>query len=252
MYIMPLIILIIGIIIIAIVEMTGNALIMRYQNQLAYDTQDAISKIEYDVSNSHAFLAQNNITLQTPQGVDDGSTSFQNTSNQYGNALILDTYATTLSSQNPNRSLAYLNYPNNCSSPNVVNNKPLPINVVYYVKDNALWRRTIMPQNYTSTTCSTPWQKPSCYPGIDKGTFCAADDSKLIDGLSASGFTIDYYSSPTDTVGNSGATNPNNSVEARSQLLSSFNTIKLSINISKNAAGQLVKYQSTDRLTLGN
>ena len=192
----PIVILVIGIFISAIVSMTGSVLSSRGANALAYSINDAMTRIDQDVKASGGFLA-NSFTPVAGQGYNDTSsdtTYFQNASVAKGNMLILNSYASDQNPLNPTRNLINLtSQPFGCSSPNVSQNQKLMTNIVYYVKNNTLWRRVLMPlnwNNYPGTVCATPWQKPTCLAG-NSALFCAANDQELVDGVTA--FTPTYW-----------------------------------------------------------
>ena len=76
----PIVILVIGVFVSAIVNMTGEVLSVRGANALTYNVQNALNTIDADVKASGGYLATNNITLSTGQGYDGGTSIFQNAS----------------------------------------------------------------------------------------------------------------------------------------------------------------------------
>ena len=191
--------------------MTGDIIASRGANSLAYSVQDALNRIEQDVKHSGAFLATNNI-ITTPQGYDNAVAPFDNanTGTTIGPMLILNTYTTTSNPLSSTLNIVYTKAPNTCSSGLKNQNPPVMMNVIYFIKNNALWRRTLAKTGYNDTTnitCDVPWQQPSCYPGIS-GAICKTQDIKLVDGVSPSGgLTIDYYPTPSSDTANTIANN---------------------------------------------
>jgi type II secretory pathway pseudopilin PulG len=194
----PIVILVIGIFVSAIITMTGDVLAVRGKNALAFNIQDALNRIDQDVKSSGGYLATNNITLTSPQGYDDNTAVFKNADATNGTMLILNTYATTANPLSSTRNFVYTTSPNACNSALVSQNQKVAMNVVYFIKNNALWRRVIAPSNYATVGCSVPWQQPTCTPGY-VASFCKTQDMKLVDGVSVSGFALNYYTSAAAT-----------------------------------------------------
>jgi hypothetical protein len=183
----PVLVLTIGIFIFAIITMTGDVIVSRASNKLAYDIQYALNQIESDMKIGTGFL-ETSILPNTPQGLNDDTTQFQKNSS----TLIINSYATNDNPLLSSRSLVYTNNPNSCNSGLANQNPPLMFNIVYFVKNNVLWRRTTMPSNYLTVGCTTPWQQPSCSLGW-VSSFCKTNDEKLIEGLDpSSGLQITY------------------------------------------------------------
>lgn len=263
----PIVILTIGAFITVIVNMTGEVLATRSANVLAYDIQDALARIEEDVKLSTTFLAQTNISpLTSPQGIGNDSTPFQNVDTTNGDALVLNTLATTGNPLLNTSSLIYLiNKPNACSSTLLTQNNPMATNIVYFVKtDNgvsSLWRRMISTADYTTAGCSAPWQQPSCNPTYmttnpGSSTFCKTQDIKLVDYVNPSDFSIEYFSTPDATLANTVASDtactPIDSapcVAARNAALETTTTVSASINVSKKVGGRDITQSGTIRAT---
>ena len=239
----PIVILVIGVFVSAIVSMTGDVLAVRAANALTYNVQNALNTIDADVKASGGYLATNNITLTTGQGYDNATSVFKNADATNGTMLILNSYATTANPLSSTRNFVYLtNQPSACSSALISQNSKLMTNIVYFVKNNALWRRVIMPSTYnagTGTNCATPWQKPTCAIGYDPATltFCKANDIKMVDGISASGFIINYYAAGS-TSANTTANASGQTDAARQAAMQTTNTIGVTINAAKTIAGR--------------
>jgi Tfp pilus assembly protein PilE len=136
----PIVILAIGAFVTVIVSMVGEVLVSRSSNNLAYNVQDALNRIEQDVKLSSGYLAQNSITLDAAndQGYDDDAANFTNVGLASGSALILNAFATTGNPLSTTSSLVYLTgQPNACASSQISDNTPMTYNIVYYIRDNA-------------------------------------------------------------------------------------------------------------------
>jgi len=236
----PIVILVIGVFVSAIVSMTGDVLAVRGTNAMTYNVQNALNTIDADVKASGGYLATNNITLTTGQGYDNATSVFKNADATNGTMLILNSYATTANPLSSTRNFVYLtNQPSACSSASISQNSKLMTNIVYFVKNNALWRRVIMPSTYNAGTginCATPWQKPTCAIGYS-AAFCQANDIKMVDGISASGFIINYYAAGS-TSANTTANASGQTDAARQAAMQTTNTIGVTINAAKTIAGR--------------
>jgi type II secretory pathway pseudopilin PulG len=245
----PIVILVIGIFISAIISMTGAVLVTRGANALSFSINDALTRIDQDVKASAGFLATNNITLTTAQGLNDDTTPFVNASSSSPTdaKLILNAYATDQNPLTPTRNTidAYMS-PFACNSPNVSQNASYMINIVYFVKNtngvNSLWRRVIMPSGYQSVGaagggCALPWQKPTCTPGYSAG-FCAANDQDLVDGVS--NITIQYYTNSVPPTLISNASDGTQLTSVRQAAMQTAASVNVSITAQKTLAGRTV------------
>lgn len=247
----PIAILLIGTIIYAIVQLTGDAIAERSNAVLINDIHASLERIETDTKLSGAFLATNNMPLTSPQGVNDATANFTSVTSG-DDALILNTFVTTANPNEPSRSLVYLaNMPNSCGSANIEQNQVMTMNTVYFVKTNAagikeLWRRTLAVNGYTSRDCSgvTPWQRPSCTPGLT-GAMCSTQDELLLTGVTE--FTVDYYNLASDTVPSANAQNTN--VTTRQNALDLTPTIQVTLKAESTSAGRDIAQQGTVRVS---
>lgn len=251
----PIVLLTIGAFITAIVNMTGDVLASRTSNVLTYDIQDTLNRIDDDVKLSSSFLAQSNTTLTAPQGYNNDTTQFKNSSVTNGDMLILNTLATTDNPISTSAGMIYLNgLPNDCASAQVNQNRPMTLNIIYFVKNQTLWRRTAVPPDYTTAGCAIPWQQPSCNPDYmttnpSLSVFCKTRDIKLIDGVNIGDFVVNYYTNAGDTIVNTVASDPNATDNNRGTALASSTTVSVGINITKTAAGRTVSGNGTIRST---
>lgn len=250
----PVVILAIGGFIAMMVSMTGEVIATRSQNVMAYDTQNALDQIEQDVKLSGAFLANNDFTLQSPQGYTDSSgtvSSFENANSDAsrGTMLILRSFTTDKNPLDPARGIVYTNQPTaSCDASVVTSNEPFTQNVVYFVKNNTLWRRTLIQQGAsTPTLCSTPWQLPSCTPGVTRGSYCKVDDERLLDNVSS--FTVQYFDSSSDTNPDTAASDSGSSDGARATALAGDTSVNVTLNSSQTTAGRTVTYSGSLRAT---
>lgn len=248
----PVVILVIGIFISAIVSMTGDVLAARGSNVLVYNIHNALDHIEQDVKSSGAYLAINNITLSSPQGYNDDSTNFHNADPSNGTMLIINTYTTTVNPLISTRNVVFTSAPYSCSSPQVNQNPPVMMNVIYFVKGNTLWRRTIAPSFYNTVGCSVPWQQPSCAPGVS-GAICKTQDIRLVDGIDVgSGFSVNYYPDPASTTANATASNDTLADNVRLAALQTTNTVAITISATNNVAGHSISQTATIRAVSPN
>ncbi len=245
----PIVILVIGTFIAVIVNMTGEVLVTRGANALAYNVQDTLNRIEADVKQSTTFLSTNNITpLTSPQGYDDGTANFANVGAN-GNMLILNTLATTGSPIASTSGVVYLNnMPNSCTSTQYNQNTPMTMNIVYFVKNNTLWRRVLTPANYLTAGCVAPWQQPSCNPAIS-GAFCKTQDERLIDGINTTDFSIQYFNKASATAADSVAIDSSQTDATRFAALQSDTTVVASINMTQTIAGRSIAQSGSIRAT---
>jgi Tfp pilus assembly protein PilE len=251
----PIVILVIGAFITAIVAMTGDVLASRANNVLDYNIQDALNRIQADVRQSTGYLGTNNVTLTSPQGYnDDSSTNFTNVGSN-GTMLILNTLATTGNPISPTSSLVYqANQPNLCTDTTVNQNAPLTLNVIYFLKTDttvtpnvtSLWRRTIMPSNYTTVGCATPWQQPSCSPGYS-AAFCKTQDIRLVDNVTS--FAINYYTTSNSNTENTVANNTGSTALQRTTAMQGTPTINVSITAGQTVAGRAISQSASLRAT---
>jgi hypothetical protein len=252
----PIVLLTIGAFITAIVNMTGDVLASRGATVLTYNIQDALNRIEDDVKLSTTFLATNNITLTSPQGYSDDTTSFNNVDPTNGTMLILNTLATNGNPLISTSGLVYLqNLPNACNSTQLSQNTPLTLNIVYFVSNGTLWRRTIMPSTYATAGCSVPWQQASCNPALFTNgswtsyTFCSTQDIRLVDNVTSGGFAISYFNTADATISNTVASDGSSSTAVRNSALQSLSTVGASISVSSTAGGRPISQNGSIRAT---
>lgn len=241
----PIVILAIGAFLTVIISITGEVIATRAANTLTFNMQDTLNRIEQDVKISNSFLATNSVSLVAgnAQGYNDDATAFTNVGGVSGTVLVLEMTATTGDPLSGDASFVYLaNSPNGCASADVFDNTPMSYNVVYFIKDDTLWRRTIMPNDYALGTysCATAWQRPSCSPGYT-AAFCVTEDAKLIEGVSQSGFSIEYLASSSETVPLEDASNASLGDLVRQDSLFAAKSVQITIQGEQIAAGRTVQ-----------
>jgi hypothetical protein len=249
----PIVILLIGAFITAIVNMTGDVLASRGASTLAYDIQDTLNRIEDDVKLSTTFLDSNNINLTSPQGFGNDTTGFTNVDAAKGDMLVLNVLATNATPLASSTGLIYLtNQPNACSDVLVSQNTPMTMNIIYFIKDGTLWRRTVAASTYASAGCTLPYQQPSCNPTYmaanpGSSTFCKTQDIRLLDGVNPGDLTILYFNSSSSTVANTVASDVTALPATRYAALQSLTTVSVSLNITKSAGGRQISQSGTLR-----
>lgn len=239
MVIAPIVILAIGAFITLIVNLTGEIMSSRGSNTVTYNVQNALNRIEEDIKLSAGFLQTNSIkfTASNPQGMGGANSVTDFTAagdSTTGPALILNSLVTDGNPLSLSSRLIYMaNQPNGCgNAAEYVKNRPMTMNIIYFIKDDTLWRRTVMPTGYdvASNYCGSkaPWQRPSCVTATSH-TFCKANDERLVDNVSASGFSINYFNSASSST----PINPTNNT-----VLQPATTAMISITSNSTIAGR--------------
>ena len=201
--IIPIVLVVIGAFILTIINFTTQALDARKDNAVAVEAQNALNRMADDVAGSIKFLATNDFTVASPQGVGNNTVKFTATSQ----ALILQT---PLTASNPRTASASVdnfvykpNSPLACSDPNVANNTLSTYNIVYFVQGSTIARRSMMPTDWNgnSYACNGAniWQKPTCAPG-QSGANCSGGNDEIVSGkfqLNGPGISISYFNEGT-------------------------------------------------------
>ena len=252
MIVAPMMIIIIGTIIVAIVTLTGESLAEGGRAQLLNDVQDSLDRIEADVQASGAYLSTNNFTITAPQGLDDSTQKFVSISPVGVDSIILNSFFTTASPALSTRSLVYLpNTPFACGDASIVQNQVMTNNVVYFVKDTSLWRRTVATSTYASKACAgvNIWQQPNCAEALmaTNTSLCKAQDELLLTGVQPTDFIVDYYLSASDTTPALGTELQD--PDARQIAIDKASTMQITLKASKVYAGRDITQQGTIRVT---
>jgi type II secretory pathway pseudopilin PulG len=252
MIIAPMLIIMIGTIVVSIVTLTGESLAEGSRSQLINDVQDALDRIEGDVRSSGSFLSTNNFTLTAPQGFDNGTQKFVSISDVGNDAIVLNAFFTTTNPASPDRSLIYLpNTPFACGDASIAQNQVMTMNIVYFVKDSTLWRRTVATSTYASKPCAgaTIWQQPSCAESTmaTNVSLCKAQDEKILEGVEPQNFTVVYYLSASDTVAALGTEDAD--PDLRQTAIDKTSTVQISLKGTKTTAGRDLEQTGTIRVT---
>lgn len=233
----PILILVLGGFVVALVTMVGDTLASRDANTLVASTQSALDRIEQDARLATGFQSSSGV-MQLPQGQDNNYTGTASFTATATNHLIMAVPATTLNPLDSARQIVYYaNQPNPCG-PEQSYNTPLTATVIYFVYNNSLYRRVIMP-TYTlsagaNQVCATPWQQNSCSPGYTNAR-CQTQDAKLADNVSS--LNLAYYSNPMSST-DLGAANAASAV-----------TLGVTINTSTLTSGQTIAHNASLRAT---
>lgn len=235
----PIVILAIGGFVGLLIAMTSDVLITRDQNNMTYETQDALDQIEQDVRLSTQFLVTSG-TFTAPQGSDSnftGTAAFTNSNN----TLILGSLTTDKNPSDSTRQITYYaGQPNLCGAQQVYNRVFLA-KVMYFIKNGSLWKRSVLPNYNTNATldddtvCSAPWQRNTCSPGYSPSTRCQTNDSEVMKNIDT--FNIKYYDNPKSTT------------EIASSLALAATTIEVTINGKKVTAGRDITGSGSIRAT---
>lgn len=229
-----------------VVSLTGDTVASRSTTQLSYNIQNALSLIESDIKYSSQFIEQNDVTLTSPQGLNNDTTVFDNVTSTY-TALILRSSASTDNPLSGPITPVYLsNSPNACGSASVSQNTVMSYNIVYFVSNNTLWRRVLMRSDYGTAGCSVPWQQPSCAIG-QTAAFCKSQDVKVLENVS--NFGVAYYLSGDSDTALSNASDYNQTDPVRRLDLNDSNTTKISLTASSVAGGRTISSSGSLRVT---
>jgi hypothetical protein len=238
MIIAPVVILVVSGFVALMISMVGDSLVTREQNNMTYETQDALDRIEQDTRLTTQFLTTS--SAQTaPQGSDGNFTGTAAFSSS--NSLILGNLTTDKNPTDVSRQLVfYANQPNDCGTQQSYN-RPFQAKTIYFVKNGSLWRRSILPDYNLSatvndsTTCAAPWQRNSCSPGYGASTRCQTNDTELMKNIST--FNVKYLSTPDSTT------------DLGSAQALSANAIEVAITGGKTSKGRSITSTGTMRAT---
>lgn len=239
----------------AIIYLTGQALTARADNALALENQSALNIIEQDIRLSRTFQATVPFPIVAPQGRDNATGVFKNASSTATPTLLLEMMNVTNNVNATYRRPIYLaNSPHPCGSVNIEQNQLLSSVVVYFVKDETLWRRTLMPAGYNTSTVSCDstiiLARPSCDPNpAVTGTMCVTRDMKLASGVKAGDFTIAYYATSDTPSPNATASSTTATDASRQTALTGTTTIRITLKNSKRVAGNDTSYTGQIRAT---
>jgi len=159
---------------------------------MAYDVQNAFDYVETDARLASHILYTIDSNFSDPYGPDNAGTAWNAGPALPGSfsPLILREYATTTPIQNVNKAPVYVNV-YGCTS-DVINSNPiLTTNVIYFVRNGTLYRRTLT--DTSQTTCDTQYQSQTCPPDASTpvNAICKGVDTTLATDISSESFV--YY-----------------------------------------------------------
>lgn len=207
------------------------------QIALTKQAQDAVDTIARDLRYTNRLLKTSNVPDPDVSWSPIGEWNF-NGQSESSRQLLLEVPATTKSYHSPDNSLVFEQTTPDCASlaPYIMTN------VVYFVKDANLYRRTIIPQGVTA--CPEPiFQKQSCHNPT------AAPECKESDILIASdvtNFSVQYYEQPFDA-------DPINAYDTTlpADFLDTTKTARISLTIKKPNAPHLKESKTSVLLSKG-
>lgn len=242
----------------ALMTTVKTVAIQKTELELSQEAQLALDTIERDARIALAFDTTPVFATFTdsygPTNTDNtwsGTWSYKGTDANH-RALILRESATTTNPLSTARKLAYaqgnitnpyaeLNPSLNCTLHNpttaptgaLMYNPPLPYYLIYFVRDNTLYRRVLT--DTTTPLCNSQYQNQSC-PATDLSPHanCRANDERIVDNVSR--FTVDYnsisYLNGTATVNT-----PDVYSSTDPTILSEVSSIYITLQLQKDAHG---------------
>jgi len=220
-------------VVVALINLVSDNITTRSELSSMHDTQSAFNTIEADANIAASFLTTKDSQFSDPYGPDGagGSWSFAGSSTSL-QTLIIRGYASTKNPLDETRRPVYINQLG-CAAADILSNPALTTNVIYFIRNNNLYRRVLTITS--ATTCATPFQKQSCPP--DRATnnaICKADDSLLLTDVKS--FIVDYYSDPL-------AGSPIDTSSGLPSTLTPAVAIRIKLKVSKVVAGQSFTYE---------
>ncbi len=201
------------------------------------DTKSSLSTLESDVSTAERFLVANSTT--DPAASVPWTHTGNNSAAPQNRVLILSTYATTIPALTDGANSRQLVYSGaSCD-------QPIKNNLVYFVKNGNLYRRTI---KNTTTPCAglTVGQKQSC-GASQTGAYCQASDALMVTGVST--FNVEYYasSSATTPISNQYGSGAQTAIES-----TSTKTVKITLTTEQPISGHNSPMSTNIRSTRQN
>jgi type II secretory pathway pseudopilin PulG len=174
------------------VRPNARSLIMQ-QEEKAFET------IESDINNSYVYISSTSSSgfLSTlPANFTDNAASDYSSPPSGTTVVRIQTFNQIIDSTDSSRTKILPAFKSSSACSNTTDlssNNIAPIVVVYYVKNNVLYRRTLV-DNTNPSTCGTKLAKQSCLSS------CAAEDVALVRVDSLKAFSIVYYTGITNDV----------------------------------------------------
>lgn len=247
----------------ALMSMVRTVTIQKTELELSQKSQLALDTIERDVRVALAFdttpLTVSGYTTFTdsygPTNTDDtwsGTWSYKGTDASH-RVLILRESATTTNPLSTSRSLTYaqgnianpyaeLNTSLNCTAYNastapsgaLTYNPPLPYYLIYFVRDNNLYRRILT--DTTTPLCNSQYEKQSC-PAADASPHanCQANDELIVQDVAA--FTVAYNSITYDASGAATVSDLDVYSSSDTGILNEISNIYVTLQLQKSVYG---------------
>ena len=199
------------------------------------DSGVTLHKLQDEISPAATFLATS--TIADPEG----KTWSIAGSGADGRVLILGTYATTSGASDSNRALVWT--PGASGACTTSGNVPLLNHQVFYIKDQTLYRRTMVASAAAAPRCGPgPAQKQTCSASAS-ASGCQGVDARLLDGVTS--FKVDYYVAP-NAIEKLGA------YETPSLLNAGVRTVVVTMTTQQRVEGKLNTYTSSIRVSHDN
>ncbi len=163
------------------------------------NNQDTLSDIQADMPLTTAFLATPTLTDASSAESPLGANGWRAIgTGEDSRILILRTYATTAAPQDSARRIVYFDQHAGAGCP--VGQAPVTNNIIYFVKDNTLYRRLL---REPASAPSSPYcpgqtiaQQQTCTtPGTPANTNCTAKDVVVATNIRR--FSVQYFAEPT-------------------------------------------------------
>lgn len=208
----------------SIVTMYGASTYTLHRATQVQNTQDSMSRIEQDIVTASRFAAS---PLAADPALTVGSWAASVTSDN--DTLIIEKPATT--TLDDTRTLVYLpSLATGCDAATLSGNPHLSYNHIYFIRDNTLWRRTVVPPATLSPRCPgyAPIQKQSCAPA-QTAVFCEARDARIVDDVKS--FNVEYYTNSNDA-------SPVDVSTDSALIDETISTVKVTVVTTKNIDGE--------------
>lgn len=209
------------------------------------DTRGALRQVERLITASDGFLATNNITDRSTTGGVIYTWNWQG-AGAGKRVLITENYGKDQADDSSGAANIVL------TSPGCDISNPQTINYVYYVSNNALYRKTITQQTYPAACGGvTVQQKRTCAPGVNNPTYCQGNDAVIATGVSY--FSVDYYSASGESIplDSDGGTPPHTKYSAGtgSSVPGTAHTIVITLKLTNGNGTNKVDTTSQMRIT---
>ncbi|HEX6258210.1 MAG TPA: hypothetical protein VFZ48_01890 [Candidatus Saccharimonadales bacterium] len=226
----------------ALIALVSDNITTRGELAAIHDAQTALNTIEDDARFAAAFMTVKDSAFSDPYGPDNAGAawSFAGSSADV-NTLIMRNYATTADPKDSQKQAVYINQ-KGCAFDVILGNPPLTTNIIYFVRNNKLYRRILT--DTSQTLCNPQFQRQSCPP--DRSTnnaICRADDMTLMGNVTK--FKVEYYADPLSTT-------PIDTSSALPSTLAPAIAVKITLKVEHTIAGQFFSFERTILITKQN